>query len=78
MFTQEQLTTAFNRVSNKTNWKLPIKCTVEFNGDEDMKLLSCAIVHFTGSVPSFNIYQLKSGKKKVKINAVGYYNSIGA
>lgn len=77
-YSQEELQEGFNRVCNKTNWKLPIMTNIEFKDEDDINLLTNAIIHFTGSVPHFYVYELKNGKKRVKVNAVGYYNAIGA
>ncbi len=77
-YTQEDLQDAFNRVCNKKDWKLPIMTNIDFKGEDDISLLTNAIIHFTGSVPKFYVYELKNGKKRVKVNSVGYYNAVGA
>jgi hypothetical protein len=65
-FTDEQLHTAFETVQAKTHWKDPIrsKCKVE-----DIKLITSAIIYFTGTVPSFGQPD-KNGM--VKVRADGY------
>ena len=78
VYLQEELHSAFDRVKNKEHWKLPIQCSIDYKDQEDINLITEAVVHFTGSVPQFDVYQLKSGKKRVRIFAVGYYYAIGA
>jgi hypothetical protein len=77
-YSQEELREGFDRVCNKTNWKLPIMTNIEFKDEDDIRLLTDAIIHFTGSVPRFYVYESKNGKKRVKVNAIGYYEAIGA
>ena len=67
-FTQEQLDKAFETVQAKTHWKDPIrsKCKAD-----DIPLITEAIIHFTGTVPSFG----KPNKDGiVTVRAVGYRN----
>jgi len=77
-YSDEELHSAFDRVKNKEHWKLPIRCTIDYKDEDDIRLITESVIHFTGSVPHIDIYQLKSGKKRVKVNAVGYYYAVGA
>lgn len=66
------LGTAFNLVAPKANWKNKIDATVPSGTDVD--LIFTAVVHHTGSIPTFKL--LKSGEISVK--AKGYYLTIGS
>lgn len=77
-YSDEDLKDAFNRVCNKKNWKLSVNSTIDFKDLDELDLIREAVIHYTGSVPRFNVYELKNGKKRVRVNAVGYYNAIGA
>lgn len=70
-YSPKQLNEAFAKVSNKTNWKLPIDTVVE---KADIKILTAAIPFFCGSVPMFT--PVEGGK--VRVEADGYYADIGA
>jgi len=73
-YTQEQLLAAFNKVANKTNWKLPIDKKVSLSSVDEVDLVVEAIIHFTGSVPSYD--QLDGDV--YHFQAQGYYIAIGA
>jgi hypothetical protein len=62
---------AFDKVKNKTNWKLPIKSKVPPN--TDVHVLIDAIAYFTGS--HAEIHTTDRGKIVV---APGYYAVMGA
>jgi hypothetical protein len=49
---QAHLTAAFDLVCDPTDWRAPIDATV--SGDMDLSLLAEAIIHFTGTVPTFD------------------------
>lgn len=70
---QARLTAIFRRVAPK-NWKDPIKKTVTARTEKEREEISEAIVHFTGSVPSF----VPIGKGRYLVLAAGYYAAIGA
>lgn len=69
---QSQLAAAFDLVAPKPNWKMPINAKLH-RIDCDETLLSDAVIHFTGSVPTIT---RRGGWRHVK--AAGYYRTIGA
>lgn len=69
---QSELADAFNLVANKENWKLPIDVTLDM-ADVNIRLIVDAVVHFTGSVPSFTYIE-----NRIHIRAAGYYATVGA
>lgn len=71
-YTQEQLKEAFDTVCSKQHWKLPIDTTIE---NADLNLIEYAIIHFTGSVPTFTPIM---GTAVVRVQADGYYIAVGA
>lgn len=76
-FSQSALKDAFELVENKQNWKLPINAVVSLQlGFEEaqLKLLKEAVIHFTGSVPTFKAVT----KTKIRVVAAGYYKAVGA
>ena len=77
-YSEEELHSAFDRVKNKEHWKLPIRCTIDYKDEDDIDLIRESIIYFTGSVPDIDVRELKNGKKRVKVSAVGYYIAIGA
>ena len=80
-YSQEELLAAFKRVENKKNWKNPINRIVTVDGEEDERLITQAVIHFTGSVPMFEEVPhpwRDDGKKRFRVIAEGYYNAIGA
>lgn len=70
---QSELTKAFDLVANKENWKLPVKAVLLTETSPDIMAIRDAVIHFTGSVPTFTF-----GKTKVLVKATGYYEAIGA
>jgi hypothetical protein len=77
--TRGELSTAFNRIAPKGNWKNPINAVVDIANDFDKALMSEAIIFFTGSVPKF----LPRGGGKLpgcryRVTAKGYYLTVGA
>ncbi len=68
---QSELTAAFKLVEPAGNWKLPIKATIEA---WYMSIVCDAVVHFTGSVPTFT----PDDFGKFSVEAAGYYKAIGA
>jgi len=70
--TQRELTDAFNLVAPRPNWKEAIDCTIPRPFDAD--LISDAVVHFTGAVPTFGY----AVAHVVHVRAPGYYATIGA
>ena len=64
---QAELTAAFQLVANRDHWKNAISARVE--ADADLELIQEAIIHFTGTVPTFE--RCPSGRVLVK--AAGYY-----
>jgi hypothetical protein len=71
-YSQEQLKEAFNKVSNKKNWKNRINSTI--SSKENLDLIAEAIIHFTGSCPLF----INKPNGKIRVTAAGYYLTIGA
>ena len=76
--TQGQLSEAFDRVADKANWKNKIDAVVDLN-DQEMAMISEAVVFFTGSVAKF---APRNGaalpKCRYRVTAAGYYATIGA
>jgi len=68
---QSELTAAFNLVADKTNWKYPVNALVSMSAD--LGLISDAVVHFTGSVPTMSFLPMA-----VAVRADGYYRAIGS
>src|SRR5262245_2846710 len=77
--TRGELSTAFDRVAAKGNWKNPINTVVEIANDFDMAVIKEAVIFFTGSVPEFHA---RGGGKlpgcHYRVTAKGYYLTIGA
>lgn len=72
-YTQEQMKAAFDMVKNPENWKYVIDIVVDYPGIENLNCVREAIIHFTGSFP-----EIKDVGGKVRIQAAGYYATIGA
>ena len=53
-FTQTQLTDAFNKIKDPTDWKNPICARVK---GEDVTLVVAAIQHFTATNPTVQLNQ---------------------
>lgn len=71
-YSREQLLAAFNSVCNKDNWKMPIDAIVE---DPDYDMIKEAVAFFAGCKPSFEPIH---GTDRVRVQAVGYYQAVGA
>jgi hypothetical protein len=74
-YTQQELSAAFQRVQNRKNWKNRVNAVITIENDEEMRLITQAVIHFTGSVPSFVEVD---GKQRHRVTADGYYEAIGA
>ena len=74
-YTQQELSAAFQRVQNRRNWKNRVNAVITIENDEEMRLITHAVIHFTGSVPSFVEVD---GKQRYRVTADGYYEAIGA
>lgn len=70
-YTQEQLEQAFDLVADKKHWKNPINAVIPLESDQ--ALIREAVIHFTGSVPTF-----VRTSKGIKVTANGYYLTIGS
>jgi hypothetical protein len=69
-YTQQELSAAFQKVQDRKNWKNRVNAVI-----------TQAVIHFTGSVPSFTEVDTpwrKDGKQRYHVTAVGYYAAIGA
>jgi hypothetical protein len=76
--TRGELSTAFDRVASKENWKFPIDTVVDCN-DWELFLLQEAIPFFTGSVPKFEpAIGAELPRCRFRVRAAGYYNAVGA
>lgn len=71
---QSELSAAFNTVAPKPNWKVAINTKVDANPVQ-IAIVRDAIVHFTGSVPTFT---RRPGAKQFTVKAAGYYATCGA
>ena len=70
--TQEALKDAFDSVLRPgQNWKDTISISVPI--DSDLALIREAVIHFTGSVPTFT-----TRGTHIRVHAAGYYAAIGA
>lgn len=80
-YTQQELSAAFQKVQNRRNWKDRVNAVITIENDEEIRLITQAVIHFTGSVPSFTEVDTpwrKDGKQRYHVTAVGYYEAIGA
>lgn len=66
-----ELREAFEQVEDMKNWKNPIDAVIHWS---DRKIVEAAIIHFTGSVPTFT----KTSAGHLWVKAAGYYSAIGA
>ena len=69
----------FDLVAPKANWKNPIDCKIDAPSGKDdrelfKKMISQAVVFYTGSVPVI----VDLGDKQIGVKAVGYYVAVGA
>lgn len=70
-FSRDEMLDAFNPVANKEHWKYPVDAVV----DADQRdVLDQAIPYFTGSCAHFT--EVEGGK--LRVQADGYFNAIGA
>ena len=79
-YTTKQLKQAFEKVQNKTNWKLPVYGIVL---GTDIAITKAAIIFYTGSIPKFTPKGIKFKSDGVEkewnvVEADGYYEAIGA
>lgn len=74
-YTDAQLQEAFAKVKNRRHWKGRIDRVCEIKDDAEMELIEDAIVHFTGSVASFDA---APGERKFRVRADGYWAAIGS
>ena len=65
----EQLTKTFELVENKTHWKDPIDTVIDA-ANVSIKAVYDAVVHFTGTVPTFT----HQGNTLFQVTADGYRN----
>lgn len=68
----------FDRVCDRTNWKLPIDREVAIATHQEMRAIAEAVVHFTGSVPTFTPLRIVGARCVYRVRAAGYYATIGA
>lgn len=74
-YSRAELKAAFELVENKENWKMPIvKALTLSNGQREV--IEEAVVFFAGCRPTFTPIVNVPGKYLVE--AVGYYNAVGA
>jgi hypothetical protein len=70
----------FSLVEDKANWKNKIDKCIELKAGSDLhEALKDAVIHFTGSVPTFTFFptgHLLGGY--ARIQAAGYYAAVGA
>jgi hypothetical protein len=76
IYSRAELTDAFNRVEDKTNWKNPIDTiiTVGKNVDDELHVIGESVVFFTGCRPTYT----KLTATTCRVKAAGYYATIGA
>lgn len=82
--TRAELSAAFDRVSNKENWKFDIDATID-STPKEVNVIRSAITFFSGSNPTI-IYKKEIGKAadgvswicRWHIKADGYYKTIGS
>lgn len=67
----EQMDAAFKKVQDNRNWKNPINAVIDA-GQED--ITTEAIIFYTGSIAQYT----PAGKGKVRVEAAGYYLTIGS
>ena len=51
-FSRGELSGAFDKVADRTNWKLPVLATVDLD-ERELAMVQEAVIFFTGSVPKF-------------------------
>lgn len=75
-YTIWNLRKAFDKVAPKDNWKNPINTIVD--GTEDVSLILSAIQFMTGSTGFVTLVSRQDGQLAYRIEAAGYYATIGA
>ncbi len=70
-YTQEQLVAAFDKVADKKHWKNPVDAVID--ASENLHLIREAVIHFTATVPTFDILKVTEEGTKVAVRAIGYY-----
>jgi hypothetical protein len=68
---QARLCRAFDLVKDRDHWKNPVDAVIDSEHRADVEE---AIMHFTGSVPSFEA----AGDGLLRVRADGYYAAIGS
>lgn len=78
--TRGELSVAFDRVADPTNWKNPICKSVVLHGDvdEQIALTREAVRFFAGCDPTFTRHGPSLDGERVHFMAVGYYIAVGA
>ncbi len=66
-----ELRVAFDQVQNKDYWKNPVDAVIL---TKNIKITEAAIIHYTGSVPTFT----RIDGNNTRVKADGYYIAIGA
>lgn len=77
--TRGELSKAFDRVADKSNWKKPIDATVNLT-DSEREIVAKAVTFFTGNVAKFEKVRAKGSQPFAgyRVTAPGYYRMIGA
>lgn len=76
--TRGELSTAFDRIADRSNWKNPIDRVLDLNDAELFAIIE-AVRFFAGCVPTFTIVPGgKLPKCRYRVRAVGYYAAVGA
>jgi hypothetical protein len=80
--TQGALSKAFDLVAPKTGpgtaWKNPIDTEVLIAKHFKMLVIREAVIHMTGSVPTFTAIRVLKSGCVYRVKAAGYYATIGA
>ncbi len=77
--TRGELSAAFDRVANRSNWKGEIDAIVDVGGDVDVETIRAAVAFFTGSKATFA--PMIGGTLpgcRYHVRAAGYYAAVGA
>ena len=69
-YTDQELSTAFTKVKNSSDWKGPINRWIK---EEDLSITERSVVHYTGSI----VHVVGEKEGKVKIHADGYHRAVG-
>lgn len=80
--TRADLSAAFNRVADRSNWKLPIVTEISISSDFEMETIRRAVEFFTASRATFTpVRVLRAcvpGVMLYRVEAAGYYAAVGA